>query len=155
MSNYLNYLNSFNYTGNSSNYTGNSRFFQTLEYDGTKENLEENVDALLLIVSYKSLIDTLKIIKNEIIKKFSLYRNYKYILIRDIKIINTSEKAKGTYYYFDDKLKPVTVHKSHMQILYILILTFLIFFLILLVVCYYYKVNILKYVDIYDFFINW
>lgn len=155
MSNYLNYLNSSNYTGNSSNYTGNSRFFQTLEYDGTKENLEENVDALLLIVSYKSLIDTLKIIKNEIIKKFSLYRNYKYILIRDIKIINTSEKAKGTYYYFDDKLKPVMIHKSHMKILYILILTFLIFFLILLVVCYYYKVNIVKYVDIYDFFINW
>lgn len=155
MSNYLNYLNSYNYTGNSYNYTGNSRFFQTLEYDGTKENLEENVDALLLIVSYKSLIDTLKIIKSEIIKKFSLYRNYKYILIRDIKIINTSEKAKGTYYYFDDKLKPVMIHKSHMQILYILILTFLIFFLILLVVCYYYKVNIVKYVDIYDSFINW
>lgn len=155
MSNYLNYLNSSNYTGNSSNYTGISRFFQILEYDGTKENLEENVDSLLLIVSYKSLTDTLKIIKNEIIKKFSLYRNYKYIFVRDIKIINTSEKAKGSYYYFDDKLKPVTIHKSHIQILYILILTFLIIFLILLVVCYYYKVNILKYVDIYDFFINW
>lgn len=155
MSNYLNYLNSSNYTGNFSNYTGISRFFQILEYDGTKENLEENVDSLLLIVSYKSLTDTLKIIKNEIIKKFSLYRNYKYIFIRDIKIINTSEKAKGSYYYFDDKLKPVTIHKSHIQILYILILTFLIIFLILLVVCYYYKVNILKYVDIYDFFNNW
>lgn len=174
MSNYLNYFNStgnsFNSTGNSFNsfnstsyrnyrnnqnpfnYAGISRFYQTLEYDGTKENLEENVDALCLITSSKSLIDMLKLIKDEIIKNFRFYGNYKYIFIRAIKIVNTSERAKGTYYYFDDKLKPVTLHKSHIQILYILILTFLIIFLIFLVVCYYYKIDVVKYVDIYGFF---
>ena len=122
-----------------------------IEYDGTKEDLQEKIDMLQLFSTDENLIYTLQTLKNKIIGSFALYSKYKTIYTKDVKIINKSNPKFEYIYLRIEKPNTIKFQTSYFQILYFIILVVLISFITLVFICYYFDVNVTNYLTLNDF----
>ena len=121
-----------------------------IKYNGTSEDLIKNVKTITTALGSHNLYqnDILNI-NNHIITDIDTYLQYKYIYIGDLILINTDINNFKTLYWKEPKaIQEINPFSSQtMNVLYALILLFLIIFIVLYSYCFFNDIYVSTYIS--------